>query len=244
MSILNAISPPRSVKGVHPRTLVEEREEDAPQQDDGWLEVGKRNRTVVTRTVGIGICVHPWVVDVTLGTRNRSRMPSLRYLAYMGASTGQLCGRKVKRIRSLLKIGERSGWISRCVYIPTTRDVLTRVAQRDRIHTIHDALAYMSHPQTVQVTSPTRPGVTIEASQQVLIEALPPILVLHLKRFLYDTAVSGVVKLGRQIRFGPELEIGQGAVGRGVTGLLKLELTVFLDRADVAGRAKNAFDEV
>jgi ubiquitin carboxyl-terminal hydrolase 10 len=44
----------------------------------------------------------------------------------------------------------------------------------------------------------------------VLIEALPPILVLHLKRFLYDTSVGGVVKLGRQIRFGPELEVGSG----------------------------------
>ena len=102
----------------------------------------------------------------------------------------------------------------------------------------------MSHPQIVQVTSPTRPGVTIEASQQVLIEALPPILVLHLKRFLYDTAVSGVVKLGRQIRFGPELEIGQGAVGGGVTGLLKLELTVSLDRVDVASCSQDAFNEV
>ena len=61
----------------------------------------------------------------------------------------------------------------------------------------------------VQVT--TRPGTTIEASQQVLIEALPPILVLHLKRFLYDTGVGGVVKVGRQIRFGPELEVGHGA---------------------------------
>ena len=30
---------------------VEEKEEEAPAQDEGWLEVGRRNRTVVTRTV-------------------------------------------------------------------------------------------------------------------------------------------------------------------------------------------------
>lgn len=48
----------------------------------------------------------------------------------------------------------------------------------------------------------------MEASQQVLIEALPPILVLHLKRFLYDTSVRGVEKVGKQVRFAEELEVG------------------------------------
>jgi hypothetical protein len=49
--ILSSLSPPTSktkVKGVSP---VGEKEEAAPPADDGWLEVGKRNRTVVTRTV-------------------------------------------------------------------------------------------------------------------------------------------------------------------------------------------------
>jgi hypothetical protein len=58
------------------------------------------------------------------------------------------------------------------------------------------------------MTQSSRPGVTIEASQQTLIEALPSILVLHLKRFLYDTKVGDVVKVSKQIKFGPELEIG------------------------------------
>ena len=58
--------------------------------------------------------------------------------------------------------------------------------------------------------SPTKPGVTIEASQQVLIEALPPILVLHMKRFLYDTDAKGVLKIGKMVQFTPELEIGKG----------------------------------
>ena len=50
----------------------------------------------------------------------------------------------------------------------------------------------------------------LEASQQVLIEALPHILVLHMKRFCYDTGVAGVVKVGKQVRYSPELEIGNG----------------------------------
>ena len=35
------------------RGPVEEKEEAAPSEDVGWQEVGKRNRTVVTRTVGL-----------------------------------------------------------------------------------------------------------------------------------------------------------------------------------------------
>jgi hypothetical protein len=32
--------------------VTEEREEEAPpENEDGWLEVGRKNRTVVTRTV-------------------------------------------------------------------------------------------------------------------------------------------------------------------------------------------------
>ncbi|KAI0280025.1 hypothetical protein BGY98DRAFT_377067 [Russula aff. rugulosa BPL654] len=44
-------------------------------------------------------------------------------------------------------------------------------------------------------------------SQQVLIEALPPVLVLHLNRVRYDAAAGGVTKIGKSIRFGPDLEI-------------------------------------
>ncbi|KAJ7827322.1 hypothetical protein B0H14DRAFT_3088382 [Mycena olivaceomarginata] len=79
---------------------------------------------------------------------------------------------------------------------------------RDGIHTIADALALISHPQTVQMSHPSRPGIVVDASQQILIDALPPILILHVKRFCYDTAVGGVVKVGKRVVFGPELEVG------------------------------------
>ncbi|KAG2368583.1 hypothetical protein BDR07DRAFT_1391003 [Suillus spraguei] len=57
--------------------------------------------------------------------------------------------------------------------------------QRDTTHTIKDALSHISTPQSVQVTTVTRPGATLDATQQVHIESLPPILILHLKQFLY-----------------------------------------------------------
>ena len=74
------------------------------------------------------------------------------------------------------------------------------------MNTIQDALSHISEPQPVQVG----PSGTSEASQQVLIEALPPVLVLYFKRFLYDTTARGVVKVGKPVQFSPELEIPFG----------------------------------
>jgi ubiquitin carboxyl-terminal hydrolase 10 len=83
--------------------------------------------------------------------------------------------------------------------------------QPDSILTIQDALAYMSQPQSVQV-SPSGGSGQSKATQQVtvLIEVLPPVLVLHLKRFVYNAATDDVVKIGKPIQFSPELEIPLG----------------------------------
>lgn len=79
------------------------------------------------------------------------------------------------------------------------------------MHTIKDALQSISQPQPVQISQPTRPGVVVDATQQALVELLPPVLVLHLKRFHYDTNVGDVVKIGKQVSYGPELDISSGA---------------------------------
>ena len=51
-----------------------------------------------------------------------------------------------------------------------------------------------------------------DASQQVLIEALPPVLVLHLNRVRYDVAAGCIKKIGRSIQLAPELEIPHGTI--------------------------------
>jgi ubiquitin carboxyl-terminal hydrolase 10 len=48
-----------------------------------------------------------------------------------------------------------------------------------------------------------------DASQHVLIEMLPPVLVLHLTRFRYDAAE---IKIGKYIQFVPELEVPPGTI--------------------------------
>ena len=51
-----------------------------------------------------------------------------------------------------------------------------------------------------------------EASQQVLLETLPPVLILHLERFLNDTAVDGINKTRKPVGFAPELEVPLGKI--------------------------------
>ena len=67
-----------------------------------------------------------------------------------------------------------------------------------------------THAQQKLVNSAQTQQQTINAQQQVLIEALPPVLVLHIKRFCYDKESGGVVKVGKRVRFSGELDIGSG----------------------------------
>ncbi|KAJ8468621.1 hypothetical protein ONZ45_g17184 [Pleurotus djamor] len=165
LSILNAISPPTSSRL---NVKVEEHEEEAPPEDDGWLEVGKRNRSVITRTIKT-----------------------------VESAMTRIFGGK---FRTTLRAPSQKD----SVIVEDWRSLRLDI-HPEQIHTVQDALSHISQPQTVQVTQ--RPGVTVDASQLVLIESLPPVLVLHMKRFCYDTDVKGVVKVGKHIAFGPELEV-------------------------------------
>ena len=86
--------------------------------------------------------------------------------------------------------------------------LVTDIQKHDSVHAIENALTRISHLQPVQLGT-SNFG---DASQQVLIEALPSVLVLHLKRFLYDVAADGIVKISKFVQFAPELEIPPGTI--------------------------------
>ena len=46
----------------------------------------------------------------------------------------------------------------------------------------------------------------------MLIESLPPVLVLHLNLVRYDAAAGGITKIRKSIRLAPELEIPLGTI--------------------------------
>ncbi|KZT71339.1 cysteine proteinase [Daedalea quercina L-15889] len=144
-------------------------------QDDGWYEVGKKNRAMITRTV------------------KSTESPITRIFG--------------GKFRSILRAPHQKDSVT----IEDWRSLRLDI-QRDTVHSIKDALQSISQPQPVQISQPTRPGVVVEATQQALIELLPPVLVLHLKRFHYDTNVGDVVKIGKQVAYGPELDISPDLV--------------------------------
>ncbi|KAH9983055.1 hypothetical protein BJV74DRAFT_54400 [Russula compacta] len=78
--------------------------------------------------------------------------------------------------------------------------------QNDSAHTIQDTLARLAQPQS----EPVDLSNSSEMNKQVLIEAFPTVLVLHLMRSQYGTATSDTIKVDRPIQFTPELEIPLG----------------------------------
>jgi hypothetical protein len=77
--------------------------------------------------------------------------------------------------------------------------------QSEEVLTIEDALNELSRPETVQVSSSS--GTLIDGSKQYLIDDLPLILILHLKRFQYDPTLKDVIKQRKVIRFDSDLVI-------------------------------------
>ena len=75
-----------------------------------------------------------------------------------------------------------------------------------QISNISDALKGLTRSETLHgdFNSPRGPGVS--ATKQVFIETLPPVLVLHLKRFQYDNT-GGTQKIWKKVGYPLELEI-------------------------------------
>ena len=69
-----------------------------------------------------------------------------------------------------------------------------------------DALKGLTKPETLQgeFNSPRGPGTT--ATKQLFIESLPPVLIIHLKRFQYDNA-GGAQKIWKKVGYPLELTV-------------------------------------
>ncbi|KAG2219738.1 hypothetical protein INT45_007777 [Circinella minor] len=79
--------------------------------------------------------------------------------------------------------------------------------QPDNVTTIEDAIRNMTVPEIMHdYMSPK--GVRVEATKQVYLDTLPPVLILHMKRFVFDN-VGGVQKLQKPVQYGAELTINQ-----------------------------------
>ncbi|KAI9488245.1 hypothetical protein BDB00DRAFT_877631 [Zychaea mexicana] len=80
--------------------------------------------------------------------------------------------------------------------------------QPDNVTTVEDAIRNMTVPEIMHdYMSPK--GARVEATKQVYLETLPPVLILHMKRFVFDNVGGGVQKLQKPVQYGAELTIKQ-----------------------------------
>jgi ubiquitin carboxyl-terminal hydrolase 10 len=73
-----------------------------------------------------------------------------------------------------------------------------------QVNNIIDALKGLTKPETMQGDFNSSRGSKVNATKQVFIETLPPVLILHLKRFHFE---KGTQKIWKKIGYPLELEI-------------------------------------
>jgi ubiquitin carboxyl-terminal hydrolase 10 len=75
------------------------------------------------------------------------------------------------------------------------------------VRNVVDALRGLTRSERLQGDFNSPRGKDVVATKQVFIETLPPVLILHLKRFQFDAEGRGTVKIWKKIDYPLELEI-------------------------------------
>uniref|UniRef100_A0A0K2TBB1 ubiquitinyl hydrolase 1 n=1 Tax=Lepeophtheirus salmonis TaxID=72036 RepID=A0A0K2TBB1_LEPSM len=81
--------------------------------------------------------------------------------------------------------------------------------QSDNIHNVSDALINNFSMESLDGYVCSKTKLEIEASRSLSIDELPPVLILHLKRFIYNETSGGCQKLLKRIDFPVDLEIAK-----------------------------------
>lgn len=115
-------------------------------------------------------------------------------------------------MRSILRIGGSKDSVTLEPYQPLQLDI-----QSTGVRSITDALLELPEPEILTDDWNNGSGLKVRATKQVYIESLPPVLILHLKRFLYDN-VGGTQKSWKQVGYPLELDIPSQAISPGRRG--------------------------
>ncbi len=75
------------------------------------------------------------------------------------------------------------------------------------VRNIIDALRGLTKPEVIHADFKSPTGKDVSATKQVFIEDLPPVLILHLKRFQFDWQGNGTVKIWKKVGYPLDLEI-------------------------------------
>jgi hypothetical protein len=145
--------------------------------------------------------------------------PSLRRTATTPVSLSGRClpEREARTAGSRSARSRRPMWsvLPRCGRRPCLGSLAVRYgpssthrARKTRSHWSH-TLRHISQPEVVPVWSASRKE-NVDATKTVFIESFPAVLILHLKRFVYDPLEQSVVKKGKAVGYGTELVVPPG----------------------------------
>jgi ubiquitin carboxyl-terminal hydrolase 10 len=144
----------------------------ASSEADGWLEVGAKQKSAITRSSG----------DVEFES-----------------PITKIFGGK---IRSEFKVPGNKNSVTLEPYQPLQLDIGS-----PEVNNIIDALKGLTKPETIHGDFSSPRGPKVAATKQVFIETLPPVLILHLKRFQYDSVTKGTQKIWKKVGYPLDLEI-------------------------------------
>jgi ubiquitin carboxyl-terminal hydrolase 10 len=106
------------------------------------------------------------------------------------------------KLRSELKIAGNKISVTLEPYQPLQLDIGS-----PQVNNIIDALKGITAPESMQGDFRSVRGKVDRASKQVFIETLPPVLILHLKRFHYDSSTKSTEKIWKKVGYPLELEM-------------------------------------
>lgn len=158
----------------------------AENDSNAWLEVGRKQRQVVTRSSGHPVTSSP--ITKIFG--------------------GQL--------RSELRVSGERDSVTLEPYQPLQLDI-----DSPQVRNIVDALRNITRPEKLTGDFGSNKGDGI-AHKQVFIESLPPVLILHLKRFQFDSK-GGTMKIWKKVGYPLELEIPSEVISRSKKATLNQE---------------------
>ncbi|KAL6514903.1 hypothetical protein OROGR_020482 [Orobanche gracilis] len=226
-------------------------------EDDGWETVGPKNKSAVTRTQAFA----PSELSSIFGGQLRSAVKARVHIIQLASQTG-ICHSDTVSSRSF--VSSRPLYHSDIIHPDAPKQPLRRKESatvqpflllhldisHEVIQTIEDALRFFAAPETLDEYRPSTAGKVgvVAARKSVKIQALPKIMILHLKRFGYgthgstklhkhvcfplelvlsrDLLVSSTVELAEDMNLFPRLHITEGKLRKGII------LLTFVPQAD------------
>ncbi|KAK4689408.1 ubiquitin carboxyl-terminal hydrolase 10, partial [Tremellales sp. Uapishka_1] len=120
---------------------------------------------------------------------------------------------------------------------PHSKDSVTlepyQPLQLNLSNTIENSLRMISEPETVKDVYSEKEGGKVDAVKTVFLEGFPKVLILHLKRFVYDSKEGKVVKKAKPVAYGSELVIPNGTYP-----IQQVELFELTESAEIISPAK------